>query len=73
MPGLVDTHIHAAQTPNAGIGYDLPLLQWLNTYTFPTEAMYSDVTFAKSVYQLIVVGTRSCCWLGYMTRSKSGA
>ena len=37
MPGMVDTHVHASQYPYSGTGYDLPLLQWLTKYTFPTE------------------------------------
>ena len=29
MPGLIDTHIHASQFPNAGLALDLTLLDWL--------------------------------------------
>lgn len=56
MPGMVDTHIHAAQYVNAGCALDLPLLCWLNKYTFPTEARFSDLQFAKEVYERVVVG-----------------
>ncbi|KAF4520214.1 hypothetical protein B566_EDAN009939, partial [Ephemera danica] len=38
MPGLVDTHIHAPQFPNLGLGYDKTLLDWLEAYTFPMES-----------------------------------
>ena len=55
MPGLIDTHVHASQVPNAGIGLDLPLLDWLAKYTFPTEAMYSDPEFARHAYRIAVV------------------
>ena len=55
MPGLIDTHIHAAQFPNAGLGYDLPLLQWLEKYTFPTEAKFSQLQFAHETYSRVVV------------------
>lgn len=55
MPGLVDTHIHAAQYSYAGTGLDLPLLQWLNTYTFPAESRFKDLDFANSVYTQVVV------------------
>lgn len=55
MPGLIDTHIHAPQYPNAGLGYDMQLLDWLKTYTFPLEKKYSDLSFATKVYEAIVV------------------
>lgn len=55
MPGLVDTHIHAAQYSYAGTGLDLPLLQWLNTYTFPAESRFKNLEFANSVYTQVVV------------------
>ena len=55
MPGLVDTHIHAPQYVNSGTGYDLMLLDWLNTYTFPTEARFKQIDFASDVYVKAVV------------------
>ena len=55
MPGFVDTHIHAAQYQFAGTGYDLQLSDWLKTYTFPTEAKFSDVAIAREVYPRVVV------------------
>lgn len=29
---------------------DLPLLQWLQTYTFPCEAKFQDEAFARAAY-----------------------
>jgi guanine deaminase len=55
MPGFTDTHIHAPQYPNAGLGYDKQLLDWLSTYTFPLEKKFSDLSFAAKVYEAIVV------------------
>lgn len=55
MPGMIDTHIHASQFPNNGVAMDLPLLEWLQTYTFPTEANFSDTLFAREVYSKVVV------------------
>jgi guanine deaminase len=55
MPGMIDTHIHAPQYPNAGLGYDMQLLDWLKNYTFPLEKKYSDLSFATKVYEAIVV------------------
>ncbi|OXB64789.1 hypothetical protein ASZ78_010382 [Callipepla squamata] len=67
MPGLVDTHIHAPQYLFAGTRVDLPLLQWLTTYTFPTEAKYKDSDFAEEVYTRVVRrtlknGTTTACY-----------
>ncbi|KAG8012135.1 Guanine deaminase [Nibea albiflora] len=54
MPGLVDTHIHASQYSYAGTALDMPLLQWLNTYTFPVESRFKDLEFANRVYTKVV-------------------
>ena len=54
IPGLTDLHLHAPQYPNAGLGLDLELLQWLETYTFPEESKYKDVEYAKKAYQVFV-------------------
>lgn len=54
LPGFVDLHIHAAQWAQAGTALDLPLYDWLNTYTFPVEAKFSDIHFAKEVYEQVV-------------------
>lgn len=54
MPGLVDTHIHAPQYKNSGLGLGLPLLQWLEKYTFPCEARCKDLEFARNIYRKVV-------------------
>lgn len=69
MPGLVDTHTHACQVPNLGVGGELELLQWLDNYTFPTEARFKDVGYAKRTYPHVVrrivnSGTTTCCYYG---------
>ena len=38
MPGLINTHTHAAMTCFRGIADDLELMDWLNNYIFPAEA-----------------------------------
>ncbi|KAI8044794.1 guanine deaminase [Drosophila gunungcola] len=60
MPGFVDCHIHAPQFAQVGLGLDMPLLDWLNTYTFPLEAKFSDQQFAQEVYQSVVEATLRC-------------
>nr|XP_020513631.1 guanine deaminase [Labrus bergylta] len=67
MPGLVDTHIHASQYSYAGTALDMPLLQWLNTYTFPVESRFKDLEFANKVYTQVVRrtlrnGTTTACY-----------
>ena len=37
LPGLIDLHAHLPQLPNAGLGFGLPLLEWLERYVFPLE------------------------------------
>jgi guanine deaminase len=50
MPGFVDTHLHAPQYSYTGTALDVPLLEWLNKYTFPQESRFSDTTHARDVY-----------------------
>lgn len=50
IPGFVDMHFHAPQFQNIGLGLDEELLQWLEKYTFPEEAKYSDDEYAKRLY-----------------------
>jgi len=47
-PGFVDTHLHAPQLEMIG-SYGGDLLEWLNRYTFPTEAKFSDPAHAQMV------------------------
>ncbi|AIY05654.1 guanine deaminase [Planococcus sp. PAMC 21323] len=54
LPGFVDLHIHAPQWAQTGTALDLPLYEWLNTYTFPLEAKFSDISFAKKTYSHLV-------------------
>ncbi len=47
LPGLVNTHTHAAMTLFRGLADDLPLMEWLNRYIFPAESRFLD---PESVY-----------------------
>eukprot|EP01036_Dinobryon_divergens_P023316 gene23316-31647_t len=51
IPGFVDAHCHAPQYVFSGTGMDLPLLEWLQTYTFPCEAKFQDKAFARVAYE----------------------
>lgn len=54
LPGLVDLHIHAPQYPQLGLALDEPLEVWLQKYTFPLEARYADLDFARERYSVLV-------------------
>lgn len=54
LPGFVDLHVHAPQWPQAGIALDEPLDVWLQTRTFPLEARFADLDFARRVYADLV-------------------
>ena len=66
IPGLVDLHIHAPQYSFRGLNMDMELLDWLNTNTFPEEARYGDLEYAKKAYQIFAEAikksgtTRAC-------------
>ena len=42
MPGLINTHTHAAMTLFRGLADDLPLAEWLNDHIFPAEALLDE-------------------------------
>lgn len=54
IPGLSDIHLHAPQYSFRGMGMDLELLDWLNTITFPEEAKYADLDYARKAYSIFV-------------------
>ena len=51
MPGLINTHTHAAMVMYRGLGNDLNLMDWLQKYIFPAEARTVSPEFVR-------VGTR---------------
>ncbi len=65
MPGLVNTHTHAAMTCFRGLADDLPLMVWLQEHIFPAEARLDE----KKVYsasllacaEMIRAGTTTFC------------
>lgn len=66
MQSFCDMHLHAPQYPMLGMGMDLPLLDWLNTYTFRTEARFADSDYARMHYRslaerLVGYGTTRVC------------
>lgn len=57
IPGFVDTHNHAPQWVQRGLGRGLQILEWLDTVTFPNEAKFKDKDYARKVYGSCVNGT----------------
>jgi len=65
MPGLINSHTHAAMTLFRGLADDLPLMDWLNHHIFPAERKLT----AEWVYwgtllacaEMILSGTTSFC------------
>jgi len=52
-PGFVDTHIHYPQTGMIA-SYGEQLLDWLETYTFPTERAFADKAHAGEVAEVFL-------------------
>jgi len=65
MPGLINTHTHAAMTCFRGLADDLQLMTWLNEHIFPAEAkldeqkVYSGALLACA--EMIMSGTTCFC------------
>src|SRR5690625_6688192 len=68
MPGSIDTHIHVPQTEMIA-SYGAELLDWLNTYTFPTEQKFGNKEYAREIAQfflrqLLLQGTTTALVFG---------
>ncbi len=65
MPGLINSHTHAAMSCFRGLADDLPLMQWLQEYIFPVEAQLTgDIVYQASLLsmcEMIKSGTTSFC------------
>ncbi|KAL1868378.1 hypothetical protein Plec18167_008304 [Paecilomyces lecythidis] len=55
-PGFIDTHNHAPQWAQRGVGRGLVIMDWLNKTTFPHEAKFEDLEYAKRTYASCVSG-----------------
>lgn len=56
IPGFVDTHNHAPQWGQRGLGRGLQILDWLDTITFPNESKFEDTAYARKMYDSCVDG-----------------
>src|SRR5262245_25865338 len=55
MPGLINTHTHAAMVLYRGLADDLALTEWLNKYIFPAEAKTVSPEFVRAGTRLALV------------------
>jgi guanine deaminase len=56
IPGFVDTHNHAPQWAQRGLGQGMQILDWLEAITFPNEARFSDADYARRIYSSCIEG-----------------
>jgi len=56
IPGFVDTHNHAPQWAQRGLGQSMHILDWLDKVTFPNEARFRDPDYARRIYSSCVDG-----------------
>ena len=66
LQSFADLHLHAPQSPLMATGMDLPLLDWLEAYAFPTESRCRDEGYARALYRrlardLVKNGTTRVC------------
>jgi len=65
LPGLLNSHTHAAMSLFRGLADDLPLMEWLNHYIFPVESrINADFVFTGTMLacaEMIMSGTTTFC------------
>ena len=77
IPAFSDLHVHAPQYPQRGLAMDELLPDWLARHTFPLEARYADMDYARAVYDafvddMIEHGTMHAAIFGTIHRSATG-
>jgi guanine deaminase len=65
IPGFVDTHNHAPQWAQRGLGQGMHILDWLDAITFPNESRFRDADHAHRVY--------ACCVDGFLRQGVTTA
>jgi len=54
IPGLINTHTHAAMSLMRGIADDLPLMEWLSEHIWPVEKKYVNYQFVQEGTELAI-------------------
>ena len=61
LPGFVQAHVHLCQTLWRNRADDMPLMEWLHTWTWPLEAAHDEATLRASTRlgaaELLLSGT----------------
>ncbi|EGG05188.1 uncharacterized protein MELLADRAFT_88292 [Melampsora larici-populina 98AG31] len=76
LPGFIDTHTHAVQYTNIGVGQQYELLDWLKNVTFLEETKYSSDGYSQRIFEKVVKrllnsGTTTCCYFSSIHLSAS--
>ncbi len=73
MPGLINTHCHAAMVMMRGLGSDLPLQEWLFDHMMPVEDRFTAETMKTAselaLLEMIATGTTSFSDMYFINRS----
>lgn len=54
IPGLINTHTHAAMSLFRGLAHDLPLMDWLENHIWPAEQKWVNEEFVQLGSQLAI-------------------
>ncbi|NOT86381.1 MAG: TRZ/ATZ family hydrolase [Methylococcaceae bacterium] len=54
IPGLINSHTHAAMTLMRGVADDLPLMDWLQNHIWPLESKWMSAAFVKDGTDLAI-------------------
>jgi 5-methylthioadenosine/S-adenosylhomocysteine deaminase len=54
IPGLINSHTHAAMTLMRGIADDLPLMDWLQNHIWPLESKWMTAAYVKEGTDLAI-------------------
>lgn len=75
IPGLINTHTHAAMTLLRGYGDDLPLMTWLQDYIWPIEDQMTehDVYVGAKLAMLEMIKTGTTTYLDMYMHPLMGA
>ncbi len=60
MPGLINSHGHAAMTLFRGMANDMPLEQWLNDHIWPAEGQWVNEEFVRDGVNLATAEMIRC-------------
>ncbi len=54
LPGMINTHTHAAMSLFRGLADDLPLMEWLNNHIWPAESTWVSREFVRDGSRLAI-------------------